>query len=82
MTLRYFPGFPDNVRWEWIRITPAELAAVRYIEYDDRVELSGGTRLPGDAAARIRAGVTVFGVSSDRPLNMARAVADEARFPP
>ena len=62
-------------------ITPAELAAVRYIGYDYWVELSGGTRLPGDAAARIRAGVTVFGVSSDRPLSMARAVADGARFP-
>jgi hypothetical protein len=61
---------------------PAELAAVRYIDYDYWVELSGGTRLPGDAAARIRAGVTVFGVSSDRPLSMARAVADGARFPP
>ena len=78
----YFPGFPDNVRWEWMGITPAELAAVRYIDYDYWVELSGGTRLPGDAAARIRAGVTVFGVSSDRPLSMARAVADGARFPP
>jgi len=78
----HFPGFPDNVRWEWMGITPAELAAVRYIEYDYWVELSGGTRLPGDAAARIRAGVTVFGVSSDRPLSMARAVADGARFPP
>jgi hypothetical protein len=78
----YFPGFPDNVRWEWMGITPAELAAVRYIDYDYWVELSGGTRLPADAAARIRAGVTVFGVSSDRPLSMARVVADGARFPP
>ena len=78
----YFDGFPDDVRWEWMGITPAELAAVRYIEYDYWAELSGGTRLPVDAAARIRAGVTVFGVSSDRPLSMARAVAEGARFPP
>jgi hypothetical protein len=78
----YFDGFPDDVRWEWMGITPAELAAVRYIEYDYWAELSGGTRLPADAAARIRAGVTVFGVSSDRPLSMAQAVAAGARFPP
>jgi hypothetical protein len=78
----YFPGFPDDVRWEWMSITPAELAAVRYIEYDYWVELSGGTRLPADAAARIRASVAVFGVSSDRPLSMARAIAEGARFPP
>jgi len=78
----YFDGFPDGVRWEWMSIAPAELAAVRYIEYDYWVELSGGTRLPADAAARIRAGVTVFGVSNDRALNMARAIAGGARFPP
>ncbi len=78
----YFPGFPDDVCWEWMGITPAELSAVRYIEYDYWVELSGGTRSPADAARRIRAGVTVFGVSNDMPLSMAQAVAEEARFPP
>jgi hypothetical protein len=63
-------------------ITPTELAVVRYIDYDYWVELSGGTRLPADAAARIRAGVTLFGVSNDGALSMARAVANGARFPP
>ncbi len=78
----FFDGFPDDVCWEWAGITPGELAAVRYIEDDYWVELSGGTRLAVDAAARIRSGVTVFGVSSDGALSMARAVADGARFPP
>jgi hypothetical protein len=78
----YFDGFPDDVGWEWMGITPAELAAVRYIEDDYWVELSGGTRLAVDAAARIRAGVTVFGVSNAGVLDMARAVADGAQFPP
>jgi hypothetical protein len=78
----YFDGFPDDVRWEWMGITPAEIAAVRYIQYDYWVELSGGTRLPADAASRIRAGVTVFGVSNDMPLSMAQAVVDGARFAP
>jgi hypothetical protein len=77
-----FEGLPHDVCWEWMAITPAELATVRYIDYDYWVELSGGTRLPVDAAPRIRAGVTPFGVSSDWALGMAQAVADGARFPP
>ena len=77
-----FEGVPRDVRWEWMAITPAELATVRYIDYDYWVELSGGTRLATDAAPRIRAGVAPFGVSSDWALGMAQAVADGARFPP
>jgi hypothetical protein len=77
-----FDGFPDDVRWQWMAITPAELATVRYVDYDYWVELSGGTRLPVDAAPRIRAGVAPFGVSSDWALGMAQAFADGARFPP
>ena len=78
----YFPGFPDDVRWQWMAVTPAELAQVRYIEYDYWNELSGGTRLAADAATRIRAGVTPFGVPNDRVLVMAQAVAAGATFPP
>src|SRR5215471_2846413 len=77
-----FDGFPDDVRWQWMVITPAELARVRYVDYDYWVELSGGSRLAADAAPRIRAGVAPFGVSSDWALGMAQAVADGARFPP
>jgi hypothetical protein len=77
-----FEGVPRDVRWEWMAITPAELATVRYIDYDYWVELSGGTRLAADAAPRIRAGVAPFGVSSDWALGLAQAVADGARFPP
>ena len=77
-----FDGFPDDVRWQWMAITPAELARVRFIDYDYWVELSGGSRLAVDAAPRIRAGVAPFGVPSDWALGMAQAVADGARFPP
>jgi hypothetical protein len=77
-----FDGFPDDVRWQWKAITPAELARVRYIDYDYWVELSGGTRLAADAAPRIRAGVAPFRVPSDWALGLAHAVADGARFPP
>jgi hypothetical protein len=78
----YFDGFPDDVCWQWMAITPAELARVRYIEYDYWDELSGGTRLAVDAASRIRAGVAPFGVPNDGALGMAQAVAGGARFPP
>lgn len=77
-----FEGFPFNVRWSWMTITPAELARVRFIDYDYWVELSGGTRLAVDAAARIRAGVAPFGVPNEGVLGMAQAVADGTRFPP
>ena len=77
-----FDGFPGDVGWQWVAITSAELASARYIGYDYWVELSGGTRLPADAAPRIRAGVAPFGVPSDWALGMAQAVAGGARFPP
>jgi hypothetical protein len=77
-----FEGFPDDVRWQWMTITPAELGGTLYIDYDYWVELSGATRLAVDAASRIRAGVTPFGVPNDGVLRMAQAVADGARLPP
>ena len=77
-----FEGFPDDVSWQWMAVTPAELATVRYIDYDYWVELSGDTRLAVDAVPRIRAGVAPFGVPSDWALGMAREVARGARFPP
>ena len=80
--IELFDGFPDDVRWQWMAITPAELARVRYIDYDYWVELSGGTRLAADAAPRIRAAVAPFGVPSDWALGMAQEVAAGARFPP
>jgi hypothetical protein len=60
-----FHGFPGDMRWEWAALPPDEVLAVRYIEYDYWVELSGGSRLPLDAADRIRAGITVFRVPND-----------------
>ena len=57
---------------------PAELATVRYTEHDYWNVLSGGTRLAADAATRIRAGVTPFGVPNERVL----AIDDGARVVP
>ncbi|HEY1916747.1 MAG TPA: hypothetical protein VGH27_14330 [Streptosporangiaceae bacterium] len=51
-----FEDFPDDVRWQWMTITPAELARIRYIDYSYWIELSGGSRLAVDAAPRIAPG--------------------------
>jgi hypothetical protein len=74
-----FHAFPDDVRWEWVTLTPAEVLALRYIEYDYWVELSGGSRLPTDAADRIRAGITVFRVPNDGFFELADALGSGLR---
>jgi hypothetical protein len=76
-----FEGFPHDVRWFRAVISKRELAWVRYIDYDYWVELSGGTRLPEEAARRIRAGVNVFGVPSSGFLLLAEAVRQGSVFP-
>lgn len=75
-------NFPTSVRWVRAELDQAELARVRYIEDSYWNELSGGSRLPVDAARRIRDGVRVFGVSNRRFIDAARAVARGNRFPP
>jgi hypothetical protein len=69
-----FHGFPDGIRWERVALTPEEVLGIRYIEYDYWLELSGGSRRPADAAARIRAGITVFRVPNDGFLELADAL--------
>jgi len=36
-----FDGFPHDVRWEWMGITPAELATARYVDYGREVQHLG-----------------------------------------
>jgi hypothetical protein len=76
-----FGGFPDDVQWDRVTLTPDELIAVRYINYSYWIELSGGTRRPQDAAERIRSGIDVFGVPSEGFLDVARAFADGVEWP-
>jgi hypothetical protein len=64
-----FGGFPDDVSWCWVGLTPAELADVRYIHWDYWLEVSGGTRRPADAIARMRA-------QWDAPGDTVREIAD------
>ena len=77
-----FDGFPDDVRRQWMAITPAELSGVRFIDYSYWIELSGGSRLAIDAVPRIRAGVAPFSHPTDWILSLAQKVAAGARFPP
>ena len=76
-----FDGFPADVRWACVALTPDELAAVRYIHYSYWLELSGGTRSPADAAERIRSGTRVYDIPTDGFLDAARAFADGAEWP-
>jgi hypothetical protein len=77
-----FEFFPANVAWVWARVTAAELARVRYIEYSYWNEISSGSRLASDAAARIDEGVQLWGVSNERFHKGARALLEGEQFPP
>lgn len=77
-----FEHFPDHVRWVWARLNREELAHVRYIEYPYWNELSGGSRLPVDAARRIDEGITVFSVSNDRFIRAADVLSRGELFAP
>ena len=51
-----FLDWPEHVEWHRAALTPDEVLAIRYINWDWWLEASGGTRLAADAARRIRAG--------------------------
>jgi len=76
-----FLSFPDDVSWYRAMLSREELARVRYIDYSYWNELSGGSRLPADAATNIRAGKVVFGQSTQGFLNLARELQQGAKFP-
>jgi hypothetical protein len=76
-----FLHFPPDVRWYRAIITKADLARVRYINYDYWNELAGGSRLAVDAAARILRGIEIFGVGNGGFWYMAEALCAGATFP-
>lgn len=77
-------SFPAKAGVRWVRaeLSQAELARVRYIDDSYWNELSGGSRLPVEAARRIEEGVRAFGVPNRRFIDAARAVARGKHFPP
>jgi hypothetical protein len=75
-------GFPSHVEWMWAELTRSELARIRYIQYSYWDELSGGSRLPLDAAERIRQGVRAYDVPNDRFIEASNAIARGASLPP
>ena len=48
-----FTGMPADAAWHHAALTPAELATVRYLDYDYWTGFSGGTRLAADGARRL-----------------------------
>ena len=67
--------------WGRFGLNPSELEHVRYIEYSYWNELSGGSRLPLDAASRIWNGGTVLGQNTKSFLKTAQALKEGAKFP-
>nr|WP_134007916.1 hypothetical protein [Streptomyces sp. 846.5] len=77
-----FENFPTQVTWSRALLSAAEAAGVRYLDYSYWVELSGGSRRPTDAAARIKAGLRAFEVPNEPFLDAAHALIRGERFPP
>jgi hypothetical protein len=76
-----FDGFPyDGVAWTRVALGRDEVLAIRYIDYDYWVELSGGSRLPSEAARRILAG-EADPAHTAHWLRVARALDRGAAFP-
>src|SRR5262249_42588585 len=76
-----FQFVPDDMTWHRCALSVDELARVRYIDYSYWIELSGGSRLPVDAAPHIRRGIVVYGQSTEGYLALARALEAGVHFP-
>ncbi|MEU6479140.1 hypothetical protein ABZ858_20080 [Streptomyces sp. NPDC047017] len=77
-----FENFPAHVRWTRALLTAGEAAGVRYLDCSYWVELSGGSRRPADAAARVKAGLRGFAVPNEPFVEAAPALARGECFPP
>jgi hypothetical protein len=78
-----FAGFPDDVAWQRVLLSPSELLDVLYIDYSYWTALTNGTRRPTDAAQFIRRGGLVFGrMPTGHFLEFADALRDGATWEP
>lgn len=76
-----FKFVPDDLDWHRCVLSREDLARVRYVDYSYWNEISGGSGRPVDAARCIRAGIEVFGQSTQGYLDLAREVEQGAVFP-
>jgi hypothetical protein len=76
-----FTSVPADTRWYRAQATKADLAQVRYIDYDYWTELSGGSRFAVDAAERIRRGIEAFRIGNGAYWYLAEALKAGASFP-
>jgi len=77
-----FENFPPHVAWTRALVSPGEAAGVRYVDYSYWIELSGGSRRPVDAAARIKAGLRAFDVPNEPFIDASHALVRGEKFPP
>ncbi|MEV8569657.1 hypothetical protein AB0436_29505 [Streptomyces sp. NPDC051322] len=77
-----FENFPTHVTWTRALLSADEATSVRYLDYSYWVELSGGSRRPADAAARIKAGLRAFDVPNEPFVDAAHALIRGERFSP
>lgn len=77
----YFTNFPTEITWELMSLTHADLAKIKYINYDYWVELSGGTRYALDAVDNIKKGVTIFNQPNRQFFEAAKYLEGHGFFP-
>ena len=76
-----FDGFPERIAWSLVALAPEEVLAIRYINWDWWLRITGGSRRPLDAAARIRRG-EVAGVSVEEHEPIAARLLTPEPQPP
>ena len=76
-----FADFPLSVEWSLAALAPDEVLAIRYINWDWWLTISGGTREPTVAADRIR-GNLILGASAEDEEPIAAALQGPERPPP
>jgi hypothetical protein len=74
-----FSGFPRQVDWFRAALTPDEVLAIFYINWDWWLRVSGGTRRPVDAARRIREGAIRGSTTEDHEPIAAKLREGEGR---
>lgn len=77
-----FEDFPQDIQWKWVYLDRNDLCKVKYINYDYRVSISGGTRFAKDAALLIKQGKSVFNESNDQFFDLVKNIMQGYKPPP